>query len=127
MTRMTVDSPLPTRDDRQVIAERLAEDHDRITERIAALERQIAELVESGRETNIDDEHDPDGATIGFERAQAQALLDRARTDLGNVDEARDRLADDPSFGTCLECGNPIGVERLLARPSTTTCIDCAR
>ncbi len=124
---MTVDAPLPTRDDRQVIAERLAEDHDRITERIAALERQIAELVESGRETNIDDEHDPDGATIGFERAQAQALLDRARTDLENVDEARQRLADDHTFGTCQECGRPIGVERLLARPSTTTCIDCAR
>ncbi|MBY5161504.1 TraR/DksA family transcriptional regulator [Salsipaludibacter albus] len=124
---MPVDSPLPTRDDRQVIDERLAEDHDRITERIAALERTIAELVESGRETNIDDEHDPDGATIGFERAQAQALLDKARTDLEHVGEARQRLADDPTFGTCMECGEPIGVERLLARPSTTTCIDCAR
>lgn len=111
---------------RNTIGDRLDEEERTIVPRIAALERTVAELIESGLETNVDDEHDPDGATIGFERSQAQALLDRARLDLDTVGEAKRRLADDPTFGTCEFCGRPIGVERLVARPATTTCITCA-
>ncbi len=112
---------------KDTVAARLDEQEAELLPRIAALERTVAELVESGRETNIDDEHDPDGATIGFERAQAQALLDHARNDLDQVAEARRRLAEDPTFGTCMVCDGPIGVERLVARPATTTCVGCAR
>lgn len=115
------------RADLRTVATRLDEQEAELLPRIAALERTVAELVESGRETNIDDEHDPDGATIGFERAQAQALLDRARADLEQVAEAKQRLDGDPTFGTCSECGGAIGVERLVARPATTTCVGCAR
>lgn len=112
--------------DRTKIATRLDEEDAVLRPRIAALERTVAELIEAGLMTNVDDEHDPDGATIGYERSQAQALLDRARVDLDTVTEARQRLADVASFGTCAVCGNAIGVERLLARPATTTCVDCA-
>lgn len=114
------------RSDRDTIADRLDEEEATLRPRIAALERTVQELIESGLETNIDDEHDPDGATIGFERSQAQALLDRARLDLDTVEEAKRRLADDAHFGTCEVCRSAIGVERLLARPATTTCVGCA-
>lgn len=114
------------RSDRDTIAARLDEEETILRPRIAALERTVQELIESGLETNVDDEHDPDGATIGYERSQAQSLLDRARIDLATVEEARRRLADDPTFGTCEVCGGAIGVERLLARPATTTCVGCA-
>lgn len=114
------------RSDRNTIAQRLAEEEATLRPRIAALERTVQELIESGLETNVDDEHDPDGATIGYERSQAQSLLDRARLDLATVAEAERRLADDPTFGTCDVCGGAIGVERLLARPATTTCVRCA-
>lgn len=123
---MGTDTAKLDRRDRDVIATRLDEEEHELRPRIAALERTVAELIESGLETNIDDEHDPDGATIGFERSQAQALLDRARSELETVGEARRRLAEDPGFGTCEVCGGPIGVERLLARPATTTCVGCA-
>ncbi len=123
---MGTDTTALGRTDRATIATRLDEEESVLGPRIAALERTVAELIESGLETNVDDEHDPDGATIGFERSQAQSLLDRARHDLDTVAEAKQRLADDPTFGTCETCGGPIGVERLLARPATTTCVNCA-
>ncbi|MGH3492939.1 MAG: TraR/DksA family transcriptional regulator [Sciscionella sp.] len=92
---------------------------------IEALNRQLAGIVESsGAETN-DDEHDPEGATIAFERAQVQALLQRAKSDLREVEEARHRL-DHGSYGRCEHCGKPIARLRLLARPAARTCIACA-
>ena len=30
------------------------------------------------------------------------------------------------TYGRCESCGRPIGAERLAARPTATTCVDCA-
>ncbi|MPQ96712.1 TraR/DksA family transcriptional regulator [Modestobacter sp. I12A-02628] len=76
--------------------------------------------------SNADDEHDPEGATIAFERQQAAALLDQARRRLVEVDEALARAAAG-AYGRCAECGGPIGTERLAARPHARTCVACAR
>jgi RNA polymerase-binding transcription factor len=83
-------------------------------------------VLDSASSTTGDDEHDPEGATIGFERAQAQALLDAAVRRLAELDAARAREAAG-SYGACAVCGKPIGAERLAARPGTDRCIDCAR
>lgn len=72
-----------------------------------------------------DDEHDPEGTTIAFERAQVSALLDRARRRVTELDEALERL-DAGRYGVCVGCGGPIAPDRLVARPSARTCIDCA-
>jgi DnaK suppressor protein len=32
---------------------------------------------------------------------------------------------EDGSYGMCEECGQPIGVSRLLARPEARLCIAC--
>lgn len=34
---------------------------------------------------------------------------------------------DDDDFGVCEHCGEPIGIKRLQAYPTSTTCIDCQR
>jgi DnaK suppressor protein len=94
--------------------------------RLAALSTQHAELMTAAEGSNADDEHDPEGATLGWERQQMLALLEQARTALAEVDQALVRAADG-SYGTCSGCGAPIGVERLEARPSATLCIACAR
>jgi DnaK suppressor protein len=94
--------------------------------RIAALSGDVDDIVDSASSTTADDEHDPEGATIGFERAQAQALLAQARRRLAEIDTAVARVRDG-SYGTCANCGRPIAAERLEARPGATTCIDCAR
>jgi RNA polymerase-binding transcription factor DksA len=93
--------------------------------RVAALEVQFATLVEAGNGTNIDDEHDPEGATIAFERAQVGALLEQARERVRELDRALDLLSQG-AYGICEKCGRPIAAGRLEARPAARTCIDCA-
>ena len=39
-----------------------------VIERLAALERDFNDIVEAAGQANADDEHDPEGATIAFER-----------------------------------------------------------
>jgi DnaK suppressor protein len=96
-----------------------------VIERLAALERDFNGIVEAAGQANADDEHDPEGATIAFERQHIAALLSQARDQLSQVDNAISRL-DVGRYGTCEKCGRPIGAERLAARPTATTCIDCA-
>ncbi len=109
-----------------LIRERLQTSRRHAEDRIAALEAEFAALVEAGNGTNVDDEHDPEGATIAFERSQASALLAQARERLAEVDKALDEL-DRDAYGICEVCGQPIAAGRLQARPSARTCIDCAR
>jgi DnaK suppressor protein len=94
-------------------------------DRLAALERDHVGIIEAAGSANHDDEHDPEGATIAFEREQVAALLDQTRAHLTEVDAALSRL-DEGRYGRCERCGNPIGAARLEARPTATTCISCA-
>ena len=55
--------------------ERLEEEGRRARERVAALEREFAGLAEAASAAGTDDEHDPEGATLAFERQHAAALL----------------------------------------------------
>jgi RNA polymerase-binding protein DksA len=93
---------------------------------IAVLVREFDEVVAASRASNADDEHDPEGATIAFERQQVVALLDAARRRLADVEAALARRAEG-RYGICESCGRPIAPERLAARPAARTCIDCAR
>lgn len=92
---------------------------------IAALTREFEEVVAASKSSNADDEHDPEGATIAFERQQVAALLEQARRRLADVDAALARAAAG-EYGRCTDCGRDIAPERLAARPQARTCIDCA-
>jgi RNA polymerase-binding transcription factor DksA len=93
--------------------------------RLDGLEREFRGIVESSGVAGTDDEHDPEGATVAFERQHIATLLGEARQRLVQIDEALGRLADG-SYGRCTTCGQPVGAARLAARPVTTTCIRCA-
>ena len=97
----------------------------RTRERIAGLERDFAVIVEAVDLSPPDDEHDPEGATVGFERAQISALLTSARAQLAALDDAQARL-EAGTYGICERCGADIAVDRLLARPTATTCVACS-
>jgi len=93
---------------------------------IEVLTREFDSVVDASRASNADDEHDPEGATIAFERQQVVALLEQVRQRLADVEAAlAHRAAGD--YGICETCGRPIAPERLAARPAARTCIDCAR
>jgi DnaK suppressor protein len=93
--------------------------------RIRAMTTEFEEIVAGALDSNSDDEHDPEGSTIAFERAQVTALLSESRSYLGGLDRALARL-DAGSYWTCERCGSPIAAERLAARPATEVCIRCA-
>jgi len=82
-------------------------------------------MVGASAGSNIDDEHDPEGSTVAFERAQVAALLDEARAHLNDLDHALTRL-DAGTYGVCERCTAPIGFERLTAKPAVRSCIACA-
>ena len=89
------------------------------------LARDLTALFAASRDSNADDEHDPEGATVGFERAQLTALLAAARERIAEVDDALGRVAAG-TYGTCERCGQPIARDRLAARPFARHCITCA-
>ena len=94
--------------------------------RLAALSADHDAVVAASLDTNADDEHDPEGATIAFERSQIGSLVRQARDHLAEIDAALGRL-EDGSYGTCEVCGEAIPAGRLEARPTARRCITCAR
>jgi DnaK suppressor protein len=112
-------------DSRASADEALAADRVSTQERIAALSREFDGIVESAALGAADDEHDPEGATIAFERAQIASLLEQARSHLADLDQAIRRI-EAGTYGRCERCGQPIAAERLAARPTARSCIGCA-
>ena len=108
------------------IEEQLAADRAAAAAHLTALTRDFDQLVLASEASNADDEHDPEGATIGFERAQLSALIDQTRARLTDLDGAMQRVRAG-GYGVCERCGQDIGAERLAARPAARTCIACAR
>ena len=94
-------------------------------DQVAGLERDFGGIVAASQADNADDEHDPEGATIAWERQHVAALLDQARDHLAAIDEALRRLGEG-GYGRCEVCGQPIAPERLAARPTATRCVACA-
>lgn len=105
---------------RSVVAER-----DALALQVERLRASFDEFVESSELVATDDEHDPEGHTIAFERQQVAGLLRDARVRLTELDAALQRI-DEGTYGTCGRCGSPIGAERLRALPGAVHCIDCA-
>jgi DnaK suppressor protein len=93
--------------------------------RLAALTGDFDQVVAASRDSNADDEHDPEGATIAFERSQVAALVLQVRRHLAEVEAAIQRL-EAGTYGSCERCGQPIAKARLEARPAARTCIGCA-
>lgn len=93
--------------------------------RVAALTGRFEEVVDASAGSNADDEHDPEGATIAFERSQLDALVRQAQSEVDEVDAALARV-DAGVYGVCERCGRQIPVERLEARPAARTCVSCA-
>jgi len=86
------------------------------------LQARIAEEFEALRER----ETSSDPADIGSAEEQRQwqlRLLEREKKLLDKIDEALDRLARG-EYGWCVETGEPIGLKRLLLRPTASLCIE---
>ncbi len=95
------------------------------TARLEALRRDFDGVVAASLDSNADDEHDPEGATIAYERSQLAALIEQAERHVADVRAGLARL-EEGRYGICERCGRPIPPERLEARPTARTCVGCA-
>ena len=111
--------------DRSRTAARLDAERTLALDRLANLHVDFAAMVAASADSNADDEHDPEGATIAFERSQLDALIHQTQHHLGEIENAQERLAQG-KYDSCESCGRPIATARLEARPVARTCITCA-
>ena len=107
------------------VRRRLALEREQALTRLAGLTGDYDAVVAASLDTNADDEHDPEGTTIAFERSQIGALVRQVRHHVAEVDGALDRV-DAGTYGVCEVCGRDIGAPRLEALPAARTCITCA-
>lgn len=93
--------------------------------RLGELTGSFDELVAASADSNADDEHDPEGATIAFERSQLDTIVRHVRHQLAETDAALGRV-EAGTYGVCEVCGRTVPVARLEARPVARTCVGCA-
>jgi RNA polymerase-binding transcription factor DksA len=111
--------------DSQRVLDIVEAEQERTARQVASLEAVVAAIVEASELTSTDDEHDPEGATIAYERAQAIALLRQARADSDALVATRRQLVREQRV-VCVGCGRDIDLERVAALPTTSRCVRCA-
>ena len=123
---MTMHRPMTSHTESDDTRSRLDELRTAALRRAASLVSSFDDIVDAASDVATDDEHDPEGRTIAWERQQIAALIEETNLDLAGVEAAQQRL-DEGRYGTCTGCGHEIAAERLEALPATPTCVDCAR
>ena len=103
-----------------------AEIESRILDEIADTEQKILDLEAAtapispdkglGRLTRMDAMQD---------KAVKEAALNLSREKLHHLEMALTKI-NDPTFGTCIGCQQPIPTERLVLLPQSTKCATCA-
>lgn len=104
----------------------LGAERSRSEHRLESLRDELASVIEGSRWTTDDDEHDPEGSTIAFERAKIAALIDDTEAEMREIDAADSRLAAG-TYGICDRCGTEIPAIRLEALPAARRCVQCVR
>ena len=79
---------------------------------------------ESWKEPRSDD--DAETGTATFERERTMSLARNARQTIIQIERALDRM-DAGTYGECINCGEPIALERLEALPQAVDCLECRR
>jgi DnaK suppressor protein len=120
-----VDSGYNGRVDESSIRRRLEAERTAAQSRARSMSAELEGFMAESADTNADDEHDPEGPTIAYQRAQLVTLLARSRVSVDDLDRALERLARG-EYAVCERCGGEIPADRLEARPATTTCVRCA-
>lgn len=101
-------------------------EHERAVASEESLAAEYEGILEGSADANLDDEHDPEGATVGYERARVASLLGQVRGHLSALAAAGERIRAGV-YGTCDQCGQAISFDRLMAFPTAGTCMSCAK
>ena len=119
---LTAEEILKMPDDDYMNAQQLEFFRSRLTDLEKELRANADQTTVNLRETTV--VPDPaDRATIEEEHALELRTRDRERKLLKKVQAAIKRI-DDGDYGYCEETGDPIGVARLMARPTATLSLE---
>lgn len=110
---------------RASLRSQLVTDREQTRLQIISLIDEMDSFVSARRDAPTDDEHDPEGPTLAFERSQSSAMLSQSERHLADIDAALLRM-EVGSYGLCTSCGNEIALGRLQVRPQSPLCIHCA-
>ena len=108
-----------TPDEKKQIQEKIENDIAALKTQIEILEKKtgpIAPDCSLGRLTRLE--------AMGEQHVN-HTVLDESKIRLIRLQNALLRL-DKPIFGICIDCGEAIGIGRMLARPESVRCIECA-
>lgn len=95
----------------------LASQREQLARLEASKDEPVAPDVAIGRLSRLDAMQNAEVKKAGLRRARERVqLLERALV----------RLDEDPDFGLCAECGEPIPLGRLQAMPEAELCVECA-
>ncbi len=91
------------------------------------LDRSLAVLHGSHQQYPLVADYPQDPADAGTNLAESdrsEAILAAARARRALVLDALQRL-DDGTYGTCVDCGDPVPESRLEAKPEAARCLTC--
>ncbi len=88
-----------------------------------SLVNQSEDTLEDLRQGGLNQPDDIDRAALETDKSLDLRTKDRARKLITKINEALERIADG-SYGYCEETGEPIGIDRLEARPIATLSIE---
>jgi RNA polymerase-binding transcription factor DksA len=108
--------------DLAAVADRLRAEGEEVRARLTSMTADLEALMAASQDSNADDEHDPEGQTIAYERSQLSSLVDAAHAQLSRVEATLARVRSG-GYGRCDVCGQPIPLARLEARPTARTCV----
>lgn len=84
---------------------------------------QSEDTLDDLRQGGLNQPDDIDRASLETDKSLDLRTKDRIRKLITKIDEALDRI-EDGTYGYCEETGEPIGIERLEARPVATLSIE---
>lgn len=114
-----------TTDPRADLVAALTRARAEVSRRVAEFEETTRAYADARGDADTDDEHDPEGSTLAWERAAAASSAEAAARHLAEIDAALARVRAGWD-GACLVCGRPIPADRLAVRPSADRCVSCA-
>ena len=88
-----------------------------------SLVTQSTSTLDELRQGGLNQPDDIDRASLETDKSLDLRTKDRIRKLISKIDEALDRI-EDGTYGYCEETGEPIGIERLEARPVATLSIE---
>jgi phage/conjugal plasmid C-4 type zinc finger TraR family protein len=103
----------------------LMEAKKKLQQRKLELEEQLSDLYKGTAFINPGDVQDPGDQAQSLSLETTQISLQNAELHEYNMITQALTMIDEGTYGTCLDCGQPISEKRLKLYPNATRCLPC--